>query len=160
MPEMESSTLTLDRSADVLHYDVRGLDAIISPESVAVIGATEKAGSVGRTIVWNLLSSPFGGTVFPVNPKRANILGIKSYPTIGDVPDKVDLAVIVTPAPTVPGIIAECVAAGVKGAIIISAGFKETGPQGVALEQQVLAEARRRQDAGGWPELPGGDEPL
>jgi acetyltransferase len=93
--------------------------------------------------VWNLLSSPFGGTVFPVNPKRPNILGIKTYPGIKDVPDKVDLAVIVTPATTVPGIIAECVEAGVKGAIIISAGFKETGPAGVALEQQVLTEARR-----------------
>ncbi len=140
---IQSSTLKFDPSADVLHYDVRGLDAIISPKSVAVIGATEKAGSVGRTIVWNLLSSPFGGTVFPVNPKRANILGIKAYSNVGAVPDKVDLAVIVTPAPTVPDIIAECVAAGVKGAIIISAGFKETGPDGAALEQRVLAEARR-----------------
>ena len=140
---MPESSHKLDPSADVLHYDVRGLDAIIAPKSVAVIGATEKAGSVGRTIVWNLLSSPFGGTVFPVNPKRANILGIKAYPAIGEVPDKVDLAVIVTPAPTVPDIIAECVAAGVKGAIVISAGFKETGPAGVALEQRVLAEARR-----------------
>jgi acetyltransferase len=140
---MSSSALKLDPSADVLHYDVRGLDAIISPKSVAVVGATEKAGSVGRTIVWNLLSSPFGGTVFPVNPKRANILGIKAYPTIGEVPDKVDLAVIVTPAPSVPDIIAECAEAGVKGAIVISAGFKETGPAGLALEQRVLAEARR-----------------
>ena len=133
----------LDPSADVLHYDVRQLGAIMAPKSVAVIGATEKAGSVGRTIVWNLLSSPFGGTVFPVNPKRSNILGIKAYPSITAVPDKVDLAVIVTPAPTVPGIIKECVDAGVKGAIIISAGFKETGPEGVKLEQQVMAEARR-----------------
>ncbi len=97
---IQTSNLKLDPSADVLHYDVRGLDAIIAPKSVAVIGATEKAGSVGRTIVWNLLSSPFGGTVFPVNPKRANILGIKAYPNVGAVPDKVDLAVIVTPAPT------------------------------------------------------------
>ncbi len=137
------TTPKLDPSADVLHYDVRQLGAIRAPKSVAVIGATEKAGSVGRTIVWNLLSSPFGGTVYPVNPKRSNILGFKAYPTIADVPDTVDLAVIVTPAPTVPGIIAECVEAGVKGAIIISAGFKETGPEGVKLEQQVLAEARR-----------------
>ena len=58
------------------------LDSIFSPQSVAVIGATEKEGSVGRTILWNLISNPFGGTVFPVNPKRANVLGIKSYPTI------------------------------------------------------------------------------
>jgi acetyltransferase len=137
------SRLKLDPSADVLHYDVHGLDAIFSPNSVALIGATEKPGSVGRTILWNLLSNPFGGTVYPVNPKSTNILGIRAYPSIGDVPDKVDLAVIVTPAPTVPAIIGECVEAGVKGAIIISAGFKETGPEGATLERQILAEARR-----------------
>src|SRR5690349_12724891 len=133
----------LDRSADILHYDVRALDAIVAPKSVAVIGATEKAGSVGRTIVWNLLSSPFGGTIYPVNPNRSNILGIKAYPEIGAIPDQIDLAVIVTPAATVPGIIKQCVEKGVLGAIIISAGFKETGPAGVALEQEILAEARR-----------------
>ena len=133
----------LDRSSDILHYDVRQLDAIVAPKSVAVIGATEKVGSVGRTIVWNLLSSPFGGTIYPVNPNRANILGIKAYPEIGAIPDKIDLAVIVTPAPTVPGIIKQCVEKGVPGAIIISAGFKETGAAGAELERQVLAEARR-----------------
>ena len=69
-----TTTPKLDPSADVLHYDVRQLGAIMAPKSVAVIGASEKAGSVGRTIVWNLLSSPFGGTVFPVNPKRASIV--------------------------------------------------------------------------------------
>ncbi len=85
------------------------LDAIFTPRNVAVIGATEKEDSVGRTLLWNLISNPFGGTVFPVNPKRSNILGIRAYPSIRDVPDQVDLAVIVTPAPTVPGVIAECV---------------------------------------------------
>ena len=110
---------------------------------MAVIGATETAGSVGRAVLWNLIRSPFGGTVFPVNPKRAGVLGIKAYPRIGDVPDTVDLAVVVTPAATVPAIIGECVAAGVKGAVIISAGFRETGAVGAALEQQVLDQARR-----------------
>src|SRR5512144_2845619 len=119
-----------------------GLEAFFTPQNVAVIGATEKAGSVGRTILWNLISSPFGGTVFPVNPKRANILGIKAYPTIGELPDPIDLAVIVTPAPTVPDIIAECVQAGAKGAIVISAGFKEVGPEGAALEAHILEHAR------------------
>ncbi len=118
------------------------LDAIFAPRNVAVIGATEKEDSVGRTLLWNLISNPFGGTVFPVNPKRNNVMGIRSYPSISDVPDQVDLAVIVTPAPTVPGVIGECVAAGVKGAIIISAGFKEIGPEGAKLEQEVLATAR------------------
>jgi acetyltransferase len=118
------------------------LDAIFAPRNVAVIGATEKEDSVGRTLLWNLISNPFGGTVFPVNPKRSNVMGIRAYPSIGDVPDQVDLAVIVTPAPTVPGAIDECVQAGVKGSIIISAGFKEIGPEGVKLEQEVLARAR------------------
>ncbi len=119
------------------------LDAIFEPKSVAVIGATEKVGSVGRTILWNLISSPFGGTVFPINSKRSSILGIKAYPNLAALPEQVDLAVIVTPAPTVPGIIAECVEAGVKGAIIISAGFKESGPEGAERERQVLEQARR-----------------
>lgn len=130
---------------DVLRYQRNQLDPIFAPKSVAVIGATEREGSVGRTIIWNLMSNSFGGAIFPVNPKRTSTLGIKAYPTIADVPDQVDLAIIVTPAPTVPGIIKECVDVGVKGAIIISAGFKEAGPEGAALEEQVLAEARRGQ---------------
>ena len=113
------------------------LDFILKPNNVAVIGATEKQGSVGRTILTNLISNPFGGTIFPVNPKRPNVLGIKSYPSIGDIPDKVDLAIIVTPAPTVPGIVQQCVDAGIPGAIIISAGFKEIGAEGAELERQI-----------------------
>jgi acetyltransferase len=132
-----------DPAHDVYRYTPRSLQPIFSPKTVAVIGATEKAGSVGRTVIWNLISSPFGGTVYPVNPKRANILGIRAYPSIKDLPDQVDLAVIVTPAPTVPGIIEECVEAGVKGAIVISAGFKEVGPEGAKLETQILEHARR-----------------
>jgi acetyltransferase len=119
------------------------LDAIFEPSAVAVIGATEKAGSVGRSVLWNLLSSPFGGTVHPVNPNRSNVLGVRAYPTIGAVPEPVDLAVVVTPAPSVPGLIGECVEARVKSAIIISAGFKEIGSAGAQLEQAVLEQARR-----------------
>jgi acetyltransferase len=122
---------------------MKSLDAIFSPKSVAVIGATEKEGSVGRTILWNLISNPFGGTIYPVNIKRSNVLGIKAYPDISSVPEQVDLAVIVTPAPTVPAIIKECVNAKVKGAIIISAGFKEIGKEGAKLERQILNEARK-----------------
>lgn len=132
-----------DRAADVLKFEPNPLDSIFSPKNVAVIGATETVGSVGRTIVWNLISTPFGGTVFPVNPKRPSILGIKAYPSIKEVPAKVDLAVLVTPATSVPALISECVDAGVKGAIIISAGFKEIGPEGVELERQVMENARR-----------------
>ena len=132
-----------DPAHDVLGYERQPLDAIFRPETVAVIGATDRPGSVGRTIMRNLVSSPFGGTVFPVNARRQNVLGIQAYPSVSEVPDRVDLAVIVAPAPAVPGIIRECVEARAQGAIIISAGFRETGPKGVELERQVLEEARR-----------------
>jgi acetyltransferase len=119
------------------------LDFFFAPKGVAVIGATEKPGSVGRTILWNLISSPFGGAVYPVNSKRQNVLGVKAYASISDVPDQVDLAVIITPAGTVPGVVRECAKCGVRGAIVISAGFRETGAAGVALERTVLEEARK-----------------
>jgi acetyltransferase len=118
------------------------LDKIFKPNNVAIIGATEKPGSVGRTIIKNLITNPFGGTIFPVNPKRPNVLGIQTYPNITAIPVDIDLAVIVTPAPTVPAVIDECLAKGVEGAIIISAGFKETGPAGVELERQILEKAK------------------
>src|SRR6202142_1235893 len=118
------------------------LDVFFAPKTVAVIGATETANSVGRTLLWNLVTNPFGGTVYPVNPKRPSVLGVKAYKSISDVPEQVDLAVIVTPPPSIPGIIRECGENGVQGAIVISAGFKEIGPEGAALEQQLLAAAQ------------------
>lgn len=132
-----------DPAHDVLHYGRQPLDSIFAPKSVAVVGATETVGSVGRTIVWNLMSSSFGGTIYPVNPKRPSVLGIKAYPDLRSIPEKLDLIVVVTPAPTVPDIIKEAVDLGVPSAIIISAGFKETGPAGVELERQVMEHARR-----------------
>src|SRR5258708_771148 len=126
----EPTAARMDTAHDVLHTQRKPLDAIFAPRNVAVIGATEKAGSVGRTVLWNLISNPFGGTVCPVNPHRPNVLGIKAYPTLSAVPESVDLAVIATPAPTVPDLIGACVEAGVRGAIVLSAGFKETGPAG------------------------------
>ncbi|MGZ8562888.1 MAG: CoA-binding protein, partial [Candidatus Limnocylindria bacterium] len=92
----------LDRATEILGHDAHPLDAVFAPRSVAVIGATESTGKVGRTLLANLVSSPFGGTVFPVNPTRNSVLGVKAYPSIADVPDPVELAVIVTPAPGVP----------------------------------------------------------
>jgi acetyltransferase len=127
---------------DLLQTRNQPLDVFFSPRTVAVIGATETPGSVGRTVLWNLISNQFGGIVFPVNLKRPSVLGIKAYPTIASVPEAVDLAVIVTPAAMVPDLIAQCAAAGVKGAIIISAGFKEIGPVGVDLERRILENAR------------------
>src|SRR5688572_3419207 len=132
-----------DLAHDVLRQERQPLDAIFAPRNVAVVGATEAAGSVGRTLLWNLLRHPFGGTVYPINPKRPAVLGVRAYPNIAAVPEKVDLAVVATPAPTVPDVIGQCADAGVRGAIVISAGFKELGPGGEDLERQIVRHARR-----------------
>src|SRR3954451_2631641 len=118
------------------------LAPIFHPRTVAVIGATEKPASVGRTILRNLMEQPSGATIFPINPHRPNVLGIRCYPNVASVGEQVDLAVVVTPAVTVPEVLQECVAAGVRSAIVISAGFAELGADGRALEakiRQVLA---------------------
>ena len=132
-----------DPSYDILRGEPNPLDAIFRPKSVAVIGATEREGSVGRTVVDNLIKGGFAGTLCGVNPHRREVLGVPVYPSLAEVPGKLDLAVVVTPAATVPGVIRECAAAGVAGAVIISAGFKEIGPDGIRLEQETLAAARR-----------------
>ena len=84
------------------------LDCIFAARSVAVVGATEKAGTVGRTVLWNLMSTPFGGPIYPVSPSQSSILGIKSCPSLKALPERVDLVVITTPAETVPAIIDQC----------------------------------------------------
>src|SRR6516165_5523505 len=125
------------------HERTQPLDVFFSPKTVAVIGATENPGTVGRTVLWNLVTSPFGGTVYPVNPKRPSVLGVKAYPSISDIPEAVELAVIITPPPSIPGLIRECGENGVQGAIVISAGFKEVGAEGAELERQLLIEAQK-----------------
>ncbi len=132
-----ASALKADPSSDVYRSESHPLDPIFLPKSVAVIGASERAGSVGRSVLWNLLSSPFGGTVFPVNSKRSNVLGIKAYPSVKDLPEKVDLVVVTTPADTVPALINESVECGIPGGIVISAGFKEFGEHGKELEREI-----------------------
>jgi len=122
---------------------MRPIDALFTPHIVVVIGATEREGSVGRAIVSNLQTPAFQGKVYPVNPRHRNILGLAAYPSIHEVPGPVDLAVIVTPAATVPAIVRECVAAGVKSAVVISAGFREHGAEGQKLEKQIAEELAR-----------------
>lgn len=119
------------------------LESFFAPASVAVIGATQREGSVGRTILGNLVHSSYHGKVFAVNPKHSDLLGIKCYPSVATLPEPVDLAVIVTPAVTVPSVVRECVDAGARSAIVISAGFKERGAEGVELERLIQAELRR-----------------
>ena len=133
----------VEAAHDILRGRPHPLDVFFSPERVAVIGATENPGSVGRSLFWNLISNPFGGAVFPVNPKRSQVLGVKAYPNIRAIPEQIDLAVVVAPAPSVPQVIRDCADSKVKAAIVISAGFREIGPEGAKLEQETLAEARR-----------------
>ncbi|HTR39806.1 MAG TPA: bifunctional acetate--CoA ligase family protein/GNAT family N-acetyltransferase [Bryobacteraceae bacterium] len=132
-------TTGIQRKKDISRRD---LDVFFQPRSVAAIGATERQGHVGRSVLWNLISSPFGGTVYPVNAKKNSVLGIKAYPNVASLPEPPELAVIMTPAETVPGVVEECARAGVRGAVVISAGFRESGPRGLELERQVLAAAR------------------
>ncbi len=119
------------------------LDKIFDPKSVAIIGASDVEGSVGFAIVKNLTQFGYAGKVYLVNIRKPEILGVRTYPTIMEVPEVVDLAMIATPAKTVPDVMEECGRAGVKGVIIVSAGFKETGPEGKALERKILDEARK-----------------
>ncbi len=129
--------LATDRTYDILRSERQPLAAFFAPRTVAVIGASEREGSVGRTLLWNLIRHPFGGTVYPVNPKRHSVLGIQAYPSVAAIPEPVDLALIATPAATVPDLVAECAAAGVQAAVVLSAGFREVGPEGLALEARL-----------------------
>jgi acetyltransferase len=122
---------------------IRNLDKIFKPQRVAVIGASDNVSSVGYSVLRNLIGSGFSGVVYPVNAKREAVLGIPAYPSIAALPKSPDLAVVCTPSPTVPGLVRACGEAGVRGMVIISAGFRETGAQGKVLEQQVLEEAAK-----------------
>lgn len=117
------------------------LHALFMPKNIAIIGASEKSGSVGRALVENLRD--FEGMTHPINPNHGEVFGVRTFSNITEVPEVIDLAVIAAPATTVPEIIRECVEAKVGGAIIISAGFRECGEAGAELEREVLAEARR-----------------
>ncbi len=142
MLKEENHIHNTDPSQNFISEPYEPLNAIFKPKNIAVIGAKDDLGTVGRTIMANLLEGSLGDKLYPVNPKRDTVLGIKAYPNISSVPEIVDLAIIVTPAKTVPKIIEECVEVGVKSAIIISAGFKEVGPEGLAIEQEVVRIAR------------------
>ena len=122
---------------------IENLDKIFDPRRIAVIGASDTPTSVGYTVLHNLVGSGFGGVVYPVNPKRESIQGIQAYKDVASLPHPPDLAVICTPAPTVPGIVRTLGEAGTRGIVIISAGFREIGPEGRDLEQQIREEQRK-----------------
>ncbi len=120
---------------------IRGLSRTFAPERIAVIGASPDPASVGGVVLDNLLRGGFEGVVHPVNPHHRAVHAMEAYPSIADLPHPPDLAVVCTPADTVPGLISECGAAGVAGVVVISAGFREIGPAGAELERQVRAAA-------------------
>lgn len=119
------------------------LDGLFRPHRIAVVGASEVPGKVGYTLLRNLVSTGFEGVIYPVNAKREAVQGIVAYPSVEALPQPADLAVVCTPAETVPNVIRQCGASGVRGVIVISAGFREAGAAGRELEQQLLREARR-----------------
>ncbi len=121
------------------HY----LNKLFEPDSVAVFGASDRQGAVGNLVFRNMIEGGFKGDVFPVNPKHNKIQGHKAYPDLKSIGRRVDLAVITTPAVTVPGIIESCGEHGIRAAVVISAGFRETGAQGLKLEQALVENARR-----------------
>ena len=121
------------------HY----LKPLFAPKSVAVFGASDQTDSVGKIVFHNMLQSGFQGALYPINPNHAKIQGHKSYASISQIQEPVDLAIIATPAKTVPDIIEECGKHNVKAAVIITAGFGETGAAGLALEHAVLENAQR-----------------
>ena len=119
------------------------LEPLFLPRSVAVIGATDRPGTVGRSVVTNLRESKFPLKIYPVNPSHPEVAGIKTEKRVADIPGGVDLALVVTPAQTVPQIISECVDAGVKSAVVISAGFREQGADGARLEEEIRKHLQR-----------------
>jgi acetyltransferase len=116
------------------------LSNIFHPNSIAVVGASAKPSTVGRTVLENLQQAGFPGPIYPVNPKYEALLGLKAYASISTLPGVPDLAVVATPAATIPALVRECGEVGVHGLIILSAGFREVGPAGEALERALAAE--------------------
>ena len=125
---------------------IKALDKIFRPQRIAVIGAKSDPNSVGGITLKNLVSGGFNGVVYPVNPKREAVMGIPCYPDVKSLPRTPDLAVITTAAKIVPQLIKECGEAGIKGIVIMSAGFKEVGEEGKKLEEQVKAEVQKYED--------------
>ena len=117
------------------------LNKMFRPESVAVIGATDRTGTVGCTVLENLKTAGFGGPIFPINPKRDEILGLRAFPSVSAVGRPFDLALVCTPIQSVPSVIEECALAGVGAAVIYSAGGKEIGPEGAVLEERIRSTA-------------------
>ena len=118
---------------------MRDLDAIFSPESVAIVGASNTPGKVGHDIFANILRGGYTGTLYPVNPKARSILSVKSYAAISAIPDPVDLSIIILPPIAALAAVEESISKGIKGIVIVSAGFREVGGEGLEIENKIVA---------------------
>ena len=121
---------------------MEGIEYLLSPQSIAVVGASNRPGSLGLAIFRNLLEAAYQGILYPVNPKAKSIQGVKAYPNLVDIPDEVDMAVLIVPSEQVESVIELAARKGIKGVIVITAGFKEIGGHGVELEKKVQAMAK------------------
>ncbi len=121
---------------------IEPLDAIFAPQSVAVIGASNTPGKVGHDIFVNILKGGFTGTLYPINPNSRSISSVRAYPSIKDVPDRIDLAIVIVPPRAALQSIQDAVAEGVKGIVVVSAGFREVGGEGLEIEQRIVATCR------------------
>ncbi len=124
-------------------YTIPDLRDLFYPKSVAVIGASRTVGKPGFNIVWNLKQNGFRGKIYPVNPNADKVLELKCYPSVLDIPDEVDMAIIAVPARLVPDVMEQCAQKGIKGAVIVSSGFSEEGEKGAEYERRVLEIARK-----------------
>jgi len=123
--------------------DIASLEAVLKPRSIAVIGASRRKLTIGNKLFHNLLHHEFTGVVYPVNPNAKVVAAVQTYPSVLDIPGEVDLAIIITPAETVPRVMEECGQKGVRGVMVISAGFGESGPEGMESQNEILETARR-----------------
>ncbi len=120
------------------------IESIINPQSIAVVGASNRKGSVGHAVISNLLHAGYTGVVYPVNPKSRSVLSIRTYHTVSDIPDEIDLVVIIIPAKAVAATLEEAGKKGTKGAVVITAGFKEGGDsEGIDLEKKISKVAKK-----------------
>ena len=123
-------------------YTKASIRPLFRPSSIAVLGATREPGGFGQRILQSLLANGFQGPVYPVNPKATEIAGVRAYPTVADIPEAVDLAILAVPAEVVKESVDACAAKGVRALIVISSGFADAGPEGVKQQQALVAQVR------------------
>ena len=118
---------------------------MLNPKSVVVIGASQNKGAIGFTLFQNLVQSNYKGKIYAVNPKYDEVQGKSCYKSVGEISEDIELAVLATPAPTIPGILKECGVKGIKSVMILSAGFKEFGEEGRKLYEELLSICKRKE---------------